>query len=289
VWPPPSSWAFTARHCEKNSAKPLQTITSLHNPHVKDAARLRERRQREKQGRLIIDGARELCRAVAAGIEIVEAFVCEPLCQSSDAQAALTLIHQSPAKVFSVTQQVFAKLAFGERAEGVVAVAQTPRRPLENLVLPEQPLLAVVEDVEKPGNLGAILRSADAAGVAAVIATGKGTDLYNPNVIRASLGTVFTLPVFTAEAEATLAFLRQHRLTMYAARVDATLLYTSAALSGRAAIILGSETAGLSQAFRADDVLPIKLPMLGVADSLNVSAAAAVLFYEALRQRTEFA
>lgn len=263
----------------------MQTITSPHNPHVKAAAKLRDRRQRQKQGRVFIEGARELARAIASGVELIEAFICEALCQSSDSQQALTLIRQSPAQVLPVTPQVFAKLAFGERAEGVLAVATPPRRSLADLVLPENALVAVAEDVEKPGNLGAIFRSADAAGVSAVIATGMGTDLFNPNVIRASLGTVFTLPACTAGAEETLEFLRRRRLPIFAARVDATLLYTAAALRGPAAIILGSETAGLSSAWQTADVVPVKLPMLGVADSLNVSAAAAVLFYEALRQR----
>lgn len=264
-----------------------QIITSPHNPHVKDAARLRERRQREKQGRVLIDGARELARAMTAGVELAEAFVCEPLCESADARAALELIRQSDARVFSLTPQVFAKLAFGERAEGVLGVAETPRRSLAELRLPEQPLVVVVEDVEKPGNLGAILRSADATGVSAVIATGQGTDLHNPNVIRASLGTVFTLPVCTAGAAETLEFLCRHRMKIYAARVDAEQLYTGVSFRGAAAIILGSETAGLSNIWHANEVTPIKLPMLGVADSLNVSAAAAVLFYEAVRQRGE--
>jgi RNA methyltransferase, TrmH family len=263
----------------------LQTITSLQNQHVKDAARLRERREREKQGRFLIDGARELTRAMTAGVELREVFVCESLCRSADAKSVLEVIDRSPANVLRVTPNVFAKLAYGERAEGVLAVAGTPRRSLDDLRLPERALVAIVEDIEKPGNLGAILRSADAAGVSALIATGRGTDLYNPNVIRASLGTVFTLPVCAAGVETALQFVRRHGLPIFAARVDAAMLYTEAPLCHSAAIILGSETAGLSAAWQADDVRPIGLPMLGVADSLNVSAAAAVLFYEALRQR----
>jgi TrmH family RNA methyltransferase len=265
----------------------LQAITSLQNPHVKKAANLRERRQREKQGRILIDGARELARAISAGVELVEIFVCEPLCQSSDAKQALELIGQTRATILSLTPRVFAKLAYGERAEGVLGIAATPHRTLESLMLSERALVAVVEDIEKPGNLGAILRSADAAGVSALIATGKGAELYNPNVIRASLGTVFTLPACVAGVEETLNFLRQHHLLIYAARVDATTLYTAVSFTGPAAIVLGSETAGLSSAWRAADVHPIRLPMLGIADSLNVSATAAVLFYEALRQRGE--
>jgi TrmH family RNA methyltransferase len=262
------------------------TITSLHNPRVKEAAKLRERRQRDKQCRFLIDGARELVRAISAGVELVEVFVCESLCQSTDARRALELIGKSGARVWPVAPQVFARLAFGERAEGVLGVAATPQWSLDRLRLPANPLVAVVEDVEKPGNLGAVLRTADAAGVSALIAAGHGTDLFNPNVIRASLGTVFTLPVCAASAEATLDFLRRSNLLICAARLDGSRAYTEAPLDGPAAIVLGSETAGLSDVWRGEDILTVKLPMLGTADSLNVSAAAAVLLYEALRQRS---
>jgi TrmH family RNA methyltransferase len=262
------------------------TITSLHNPRVKEAAKLRQRRDRDKQGRFLIDGARELARAISAGVQLVEVFVCDSLCQTPEARRTLELVDKSGAVVLSVSPAVFARLAFGERAEGVLGVAATPRASLEGLRLPANPLLAVVEDVEKPGNLGAILRTADAAGVSAVIAAGHGTDLYNPNVIRASLGTVFTLPACTASSEATLDFLRQRGVSMCAARLDGALAYTEASFDRPTAIILGSETAGLSAVWRGDDIVGVKLPMLGAADSLNVSAAAAVLFYEALRQRS---
>ena len=262
-------------------------ITSLQNPHVKDAVKLRERRQRLKQGRILIDGARELSRAAAAGVELVEVFVCEPLCRSADAQAALAFVEQSAAVRLDVTEQVFAKLAFGDRAEGVLAVAKTPRRNLADLSLPDCPLVAVVEGVEKPGNLGAILRTADAAGVSAVIAAGSGTELFSPNVIRASLGTVFSMSVATASAEEARNFLHRNSLAIYTSRVDADALYTAVDLRLPAAIVMGSEMAGLSEVWRGEAVTPIKLPMLGVADSLNVSATAAVLLYEALRQRQQ--
>lgn len=264
-------------------------ITSLHNPRVKEAAKLRERRQRDKQHRLLIDGTRELRRAVAAGVELVEVFVCKVLwnCQSSDATKVLEQIRQTRASVLEVTPEVISRLAFGQRNEGLVGVAKMPDCSLDDLRLPTNPLVAVVEGVEKPGNLGAIIRTADAVGVSAVIAAGHGTDLWNPNVIRASLGTVFTLPVRAAQAEAILSFLRKHGLSIYAARVDAPRLYPEARLASPAALVLGSETAGLTDIWRGDDITAIRLPMHGAADSLNVSATAAVLFYEALRQRAQ--
>lgn len=261
-------------------------ITSLHNQRVKDAARLRDRRQRERQGRILIDGARELSRAIEAGVELLEAFVCEPLCHTDEARRVLSQLAATRADVLHVSPQVFQKLAFGQRAEGLLAVARTPRRSLAELVLPDEPLVAVVEAVEKPGNLGAVLRSADAAGVSAVVATGHGTDLYNPNVIRASLGTVFTLPACAAATTEVLAWLRERGFAIFAARPDAKQIYTEVCYTGRTAIVLGAEAAGLSNAWRSNDVTAIKLPMRGRADSLNISAAAAVLFYEALRQRT---
>lgn len=264
----------------------MSTITSLHNPHVTSAVRLRDRRHREQQGRILIDGARELGRAIAAGVRLVEVFVCRPLCQGDEARRVVEALAGSPAKVLEVSEQVFEKLAFGDRTEGVLGVAETPPSALADLCLPDRPLVAVLEGVEKPGNVGAVLRSADAAGVSALIVADPGTDLYNPNAIRASLGTIFTVPTAAATAAEALAWVRGHMLAIYAARLDAALAYTEADYRGPAAIVLGSEARGLSRAWSAGDVTAVRLPMLGRADSLNVSAAAAVLFYEALRQRS---
>jgi len=265
-------------------------ITSLQNRYVKDAARLRERRGRQQQGRFIIDGARELLRAMDAGVELVEVFVYEPFCRSEASREVLLRVQDAVSqgevpKVIVVTESVFGRIAFGERTEGVVGVATPPKTSLADIVLPDCPLVAVLEGIEKPGNVGAILRSADAAGVSALITTGGGTDLYNPNCIRASLGTVFTMPVCEASAAEVLSWLTENQIAVYAATLDASVSFSEADLSGPAAIVLGSEAAGLSCDWKQEHVTPIALPMLGVADSLNVSATAAVLFYEALRQR----
>ncbi len=218
-------------------------------------------------------------------MKLVELFVCEPLCKSADSLSVLADLPNLGATVWHVPPEVFGKLAFGERNEGVVAVAETRRLALDELDVQAGSLIAVVESLEKPGNLGAVVRAADGAGVAAVIAADASTDFYNPNCIRASLGTVFTRPVCQATTGQTLAWLRGRGCKILAARPDATVAYTEVDYRGDTAIVLGSEADGLSDAWHAPDVIAIKLPMLGAADSLNVSATAAVLFYEALRQR----
>lgn len=187
--------------------------------------------------------------------------------------------------MLGVNPFVFAKLAFGERDDGIVVVAEARKHRLADLQLPEKPLVAVLEGIEKPGNLGAILRSADAAGVDAVIAADGRTDLYNPNTIRASVGTVFAPNVCEATTSDTSAWLRERGVVIVAARPDADELYTEVDMRGGTAIVLGSEAAGLSPAWSGAGVTAVRLPMHGIADSLNVSTTAAVLFYEALRQR----
>ncbi len=260
-------------------------ITSLQNPRVQKAARLRQRRQREKQVRFLIDGARELERAIAAGIVVEEVFLCETLCERPESRRIVEQAEARSLRIVPVSESVFGKLAFGQRAEGVLGVAVTPQRGLADLKLPHNPLVAVLEGVEKPGNVGAVIRSADGAGVSALIVADAGTDLYNPNAIRASLGAIFSLPVAVASAEETLAWIRAQGLRLYAARVDAAIDYTQADFTQPAAIVLGSEAAGLTPIWSCDDAVSIALPMRGMADSLNVATTAAVLFYEALRQR----
>jgi RNA methyltransferase, TrmH family len=187
--------------------------------------------------------------------------------------------------MLNVSPQVFAKLAFGDRSDGVIVVAKSPQRQLSEIDLPAKAIVAILEGIEKPGNLGAILRSADAAGVNAVIVADGRTDLYNPNTIRASLGTVFRANVCEASTTDTIRWLMEKGLLIVAARPDARELYTEVDLRGGAALVLGSEAEGLSDAWRSANVTAVRLPMHGIADSLNVSTTAAVLFYEALRQR----
>ena len=261
-----------------------EIVTSLQNQRVKEAVKLRDRRGRDKQRRIIIDGVREISRAMDADIACVEAFACEALLgdQATDLVARLD---SRGVEVIRVTEQVFAKVAFGDRHEGVVVVANTPMVSLQQLALPASPSVAVLEGIEKPGNVGAILRTADAAGISAVLLADPRTDLFNPNVIRASQGAVFGLPVAAAKTDEVLAWLRGRGFRILATRVDAQGDYADASYEPPCAIVLGSEAEGLTDAWRGDDVNGIRLPMRGEVDSLNVSVTAGVLFYEALRQR----
>jgi len=267
---------------------PSPRITSRQNSHVKDAVRLRSGHERRAQQRIIVDGAREITRAIESGVRPIKAFVCEELCTSAASQTAVSMVQGTRAELLAVSPEVFEKLAFGERNDGLVLVAETPRNTPSDLKLPAQPLVAVLEGLEKPGNVGAILRSADAAGVDAVIVTDGQTDLFNPNTIRASLGTVFRKNVCEAPLTDTINWLNENGLQVVAARPDAELLYTDANLRVGAAIVLGSEATGLSSVWSDAGATAVRLPMLGIADSLNVSTTAAVLFYEALRQRNSF-
>jgi TrmH family RNA methyltransferase len=261
------------------------TLASPSNPRIKAAVRLRDRRDREATGLTLVDGAREVRRALDAGVSVVEAFVCEPILAGEDARIALDALIDRRIPVTSTTEVAFAKLAFGARREGLVAVIRAPSTTLADIAVADDALLVVVEGVEKPGNIGAILRSADGAGVTAVIAASPRTDLANPNVIRASAGTIFSVPLAAAPTVDVLPWLRQHGIRIVAARVGSGSPYTEADLTGSIALVVGSEAEGLTSDWQAADVEAIHLPMHGVADSLNVSVSAAILLYEARRQR----
>ena len=267
------------------SGPPRPAPVGPSDPRIRSAIALRERKERDASGLTLVDGARELRRALESGAQVVEAFICEPLLAGEDARAALDALRAGDVPMTTTTEAGFAKLAFGDRQEGLVAVVRAPSLALADLDLPVDPLVLVIESVEKPGNIGAVLRSADGAGVDAVIAASPRTDLANPNVIRASAGTIFSVPMAAASSAAVLAWLRERRIRTLAARVDGAQAYTEADLTGPVAIVVGSEAEGLTDAWTGPDIEAIHLPMSGIADSLNVSATAAILFYEALRQR----
>lgn len=255
-------------------------ITSLQNPQVKRLVRLRQRREREQDGVILIEGARELARAVAAGVALRDVYVC-PALFSPEAQALAFLVGAT-----ELSRPAFEKVSGRENPDGVLALATTPTPELS--VSGEQAVILVLHGLEKPGNLGAILRSADAAGVDGVIVLGRGADPYSPNVIRASQGSVFNLPVVTLDEVQAVEWLGVHGFTTVACTPDAPRLYWDARLTGRLALLLGTEHQGLPPHWR-DTGHSVSIPMHASrgADSLNVATAAALVLFEVARQRRE--
>lgn len=269
------------------------TITSPVNPRVRAAARLRDAGPRRDTSLTLVDGLRELDRCLRSGIELVEVFVAADSLSPPAPQLLEVLAELVDRNVplVPVAERPFARVGFGGRNEGVVAVIRFRSGTLEAFAPEASRPIFIVEGIEKPGNLGAILRSADAAGCGGVIICGAGTDAANPAVIRASLGTVFSQPLAAAATEEAIEWCAVHHHRVIAATPDGSCRWHDADLGSDAVILLGSEAHGISAAwFKAATagtlaLTTVALPMLGVADSLNVSATAAVLAYEALRQR----
>lgn len=265
------------------------TITSQQNERLKAVERLSKRAEREARQVTVVEGMREVSRAVAAGVRVEELYLCPEAASEPEFPALLALAERCEAAgafAARVSSQAFARIAYREGTAAVVAVVPYFARPLAELVLPTKALVVVIDGGEKPGNVGAILRTADAAGADAVIVCGGGTDLHNPNVIRASLGTVFSVPVAEGEVSEVVTFLRAHDVRVVAADPAAGSLYWETDLTGPVAVCLGGEAHGLSAEIRAAADTLVRIPMAGVADSLNLSSAAAILLYEARRQRT---
>lgn len=260
-------------------------LSSLQNPRIKAAVKLRERRGREAAGQMLVEGYHELNLAWRSGLRPQELFLAPELLHASE-ESFLSELRQAGIAIIEVTAAVMAKLAYREHPDAWLAVAPLPRRSLASLQLGSAPLLVVAEAVEKPGNLGAILRSADAAGADAVILCDRVTDIYNPNVVRASKGTLFRLPVVEATSAETLEWLRQQAIRVVAATPAARIGYWDADLRGGIAIAVGTEKEGLSPEWLAGENLQVAIPMRGAADSLNVAQAATLILYEALRQRS---
>jgi len=260
-------------------------ITSTANPRIKAVQRLRRRRFRDEAGQTLVEGFEELSLALSAGVAPITVFRCPELTEQREWEALSGLPSFGAGELITVSPAVFERLAYRESPDGWVAVLPALRTGLADLDLPADPLILVCEGVEKPGNLGAMLRTADAAGVAAVIATDPGTDWANPNVVRASKGAVYTVPVVTAETEQVLDWLAQRGIPLVATTPEASAVYTELDLGGPLAVAVGSEKYGLSEPWLAAATHRALIPMSGRVDSLNVSASAAILLYEAVRQR----
>lgn len=258
-------------------------LTSTANPRVKALLGLRRRRDREAAGWTVVDGHDELSVALDAGVRPVAVWVCPALWRDA-AQAAL-LDRAAGAQVVEASRQVFERASYREGPDGWLAVVPAAGGRLADLRLGADPLVLVAEAVEKPGNLGAMLRTADATGVDAVLAAAPGTDWGNPNVVRASKGAVFAVPVAAAGGDEVLAWLAGRGLRLVAATPGATLAHVDADLTGPVAVAVGAEDRGLSGGWLAAADVRVRIPMTGRVNSLNVATSAAVLLYEAVRQR----
>ncbi len=276
-------------------------ITSAANPRLKSLAALRRRRGREEAGATLVEGHEELALVLDCGIRPATLFVCPELFSPAGTAGLQSIGLQEDvvarartlgAEVVRLGRQAFEKVAYREGADGLLAVVPVVDSTLLDLDghgiadLSARPLLLVSQGVEKPGNLGAMLRTADAAGVAAVVAADPVTDWGNPNVVRASKGTVFSVPVASATTTDTLAWLRRHGIPLVVTTPETDLLYTDVDLGGPVAVVVGAEKHGVDRQVLEAAAYRVRIPMRGKANSLNVAASAAVVVYEAVRQRS---
>lgn len=260
-------------------------LTSLQNPKVKRAFALRDRRERDREGVTILEGYRELTRAHAAGIPIRETFYCREMFVGENNDALLDTLRDAGSAIYECSANVLRKIAYRERPEGLIAIAEMKRKGLDEIPARPDGLYLVAETIEKPGNLGSILRSADAVGATAVIVCNKQTDIFNPNVIRASTGAIFSMPLAETTSEEALAWLRKLGIKTLAATPHTHLYHTDVDMKQGVAIVVGAEQYGLSDYWMNSADLQVLIPMLGKMDSLNVATAATILLYEAARQR----
>lgn len=260
-------------------------ISSAQNPRVKRAVRLRDRRVREKEKRTLLEGYRELSRALEYGMRMEECFYCPSMFLGENEFTLLAELKSAGVTLYEVTDSILRKLAYRDRPEGLITIAEIREHSLDKLPFVPGGLYLVAEAVEKPGNLGSILRSADAAGADGVIVCDKCTDIYNPNVIRASTGALFTVPLAEAGNEETYEWLKKNKVRIFAATPHTDRIFSDTDMSGAVAHVVGTEQYGLTDFWleKADE--KIKIPMLGKIDSLNVATAVTILLYEAARQR----
>ena len=281
-----------------------ESITSAQNPKIKNLLLLQEKsKARREQGLFVVEGRRELEHCLEAGFQVRTLFICPELAGNealsgafarigsrSDAEERASFPAQplSPAMeplIIEIPESLYRKVAYRESTEGIIAEVECKERRLEDLELSERPLVMVLESVEKPGNLGAVLRSADAARADAVIVCDPLTDLYNPNLIRASLGGIFTVPTVAASSEEAIAWLKARGIRILTAQLQDSSWYYDIDMTVGTALVMGTESTGLTDIWRRAADAHIRIPMLGRLDSLNVSVSAAILLFEAVRQR----
>ena len=274
-----------------------EQVTSAQNPKIRNLLLLQEKsRARREQGLFVVEGRRELQHCLEAGFTVRTVFVCPdltgerwPVGAGHDANIipgqVANVIPGLTGNLVEIPEALYRKVAYREGTEGVIAEVEVKERRLEDLELPENPLVVVLEAVEKPGNLGAVLRSADAARADAVIVCDPLTDLWNPNLIRASLGGIFTVPTVAATSEETIAWLKAHGIRILTAQLQDSSWYYDVDMTVGTALVMGTESTGLTDIWRRAADAHIRIPMLGRLDSLNVSVSAAILLFEAVRQR----
>lgn len=262
---------------QKSDMHEMEKITSTQNPKVKRLAALQQKSaERRREGVFVVEGRRELEHCIEAGYEVESIFVCQDIVPDNLPPAA---------KTYDVSTRVYERIAYRGSTEGIVAIVYAKQLTLNDLKLDDKPFVVVLESVEKPGNLGAVLRSADAAGVDAVIVCDPLTDLYNPNLIRSSIGAIFTVPCVACTSDECIRFLKERGIQILTAQLQDSRLYYDVDMRRPTAIVMGTEATGLTQQWRLAADAHIRIPMLGRLDSLNVSVSAAVLMYEAVRQR----
>lgn len=261
----------------------MEKITGLQNSRIKNIVKLSKAKERRAQNLFTIEGARELSLALSAGYEIDSVFICPELFAKTDYPDVLNNV--PPTRKIEVSEAVFEKVAYREGSDGLITLARPKKHNLNNLPLSKNPFIIILEAVEKPGNLGAILRTADAAQADAVIVCDPTTDLYNPNAIRSSVGCLFTVPIAVCSSQEALNYLQEKKIKIFAAELQASKWYQDTDFTQSSAIIMGTEADGLTNFWLDNADARIKIPMRGKIDSLNVSVSTAILTFEAMRQR----
>jgi len=260
-----------------------EIITSKQNPKIKNLVHLQKHSERIKQDLFVIEGLKEIDKAVYANYQFESLFFCPEIIESDKVEAIFKT--RLPKQIFSINREIFNKSAYRQDSGGMLLLAKPAIHRLENLKLPENPLILVIEGVEKPGNIGAIYRTADAAGISAIIICDQGTDLYNPNAIRSSLGCVFTIPTAICSGKSAIDYLKNAEIQILSSYLQSAVPYHTIDYTKPSAIVMGTEATGISDIWLEASNANIIIPMRGIADSMNVSTATAVLVFEACRQR----
>ena len=264
-------------------------ITSLQNPQIKEVRKLRSRKERKEKNLFLIEGYSELSRAFHANEKIITLFFSEELFLKDNEYDLIAKIKDKGGRVIPCLKNVFEKIAYRDRPDGLLAIALQKHKNIEDLRKiiknSKNPFFLVAEHIEKPGNLGMILRSCDGVKVDAAIVCDPCTDIFNPNVVRASIGSLFTQPVIEADEDEVIKLLKDNNIKIVATTPNTDKLYSAVDLSGPLAIVVGTEQYGLSEKWLKSADINVKIPMNGIADSLNVGAATTIVLYEASRQR----